>query len=495
MIGLLLHVGTRPDSGTTRMAERMAERMADSAMVDSAAVVAQYPHGSYAALVCKDFYTAVNGSWLEHTTLTALEDTLPTLGEHTDTASVSSWVALATAQRRIVSQLLTQASAAVNTTANTTTSTTTTAWTRVLGLFYKSCRGTPPPAGTVETDSGVTRCVAATYRELGDVLAHAYIASATTPAAIARVRALAEQLRAAMAARFRALPWMTAATKREALTKLAQMRFLIAMLPEDSSLAIYDTLTLSPTDYTANLAAVQYAEYLRTQWRDNHPRTDRLPTVSPIFTINAFYGPEQNTIDIPVALFHEPWFNPHAGAAEAVETYAGLGVILGHEMAHAFDREGFHKEELPTPSTDSTWTPAERTAYRAEVEKLKTEYDHFVVTNIHVSGAATLHENVADVGGVNVALDVYLHTVARHPQVQRNRSLTPTQQFFLTYAAIWRMKTRPERRQQMEASATHADQQWRVNGVLMTMPAFAQAFGCHPGDAMVLSPTERARLW
>jgi len=449
-------------------------------------------------LVCRDFYTAANGEWLDTAVLptdATVADTSPTLGERQDTISLSSWETLKVSGQRTMIRLLSHA--------RTVAATTTDPVLRVLGTFYGSCLVSPPQqsgqsaqpgqptqpgSGAPEADSGVARCVMATRQSLESVLSRAYLQYATTPATVARVRALTEQLRDAMAIRIRALPTLSPVTRAQAEKKLAQMRFLIAAPEHDIG---YDTLTLSPTDYTANLAAIHYVDYHKTLERQTDPDTTLRPSVSS-YTINAFYRANINAIEIPVTMFQEPWYNP---ARNTTENYAGLGMVLGHELSHAFDGEGFRGDTTDT----ATWTQRERAAYQIEAHKLIAEYDRFVVGDAHVSGERTLHENVADLGGVNVAFDVYMRAVkAGTVDVDRTTpgvaQPTPAQRFFLTYAGVWRVKARPKHGLDGVLDV-HSAHQWRVNGVLAAMPAFAQAFGCKAGDPMALAAADRPLLW
>jgi len=461
------------------------------------AVSISVPQGRYARLVCTDFYTAVNGDWADHMALPVnSSDTLPLFADRPDTLSISKWGILAAASAQSIRALLADARVAAPTTRDPLT--------RILGTFYQSCLVTPrdsmspasTPASTApapETDGGVARCVGATQEVLGNALSRAYLRAVTTPARLARARTLAEELRSAMEARFRAATWMSPRTKDQALHTLSRMRFLIGTTDGEVE---DDTVTLSPTDYAGNRAALQYVAYKRSLTQDEHTPKTLTHGATP-YTINALYRANVNAVEIPAALLHEPLFNPDS---DAIENYAGLGYIMGHEMSHAFDTEGFHANAADS----AAWTEGDRAYYRGEVAKLVAEYDGFTVGGLHMSGAQTIHENLADLGGVAAAFDVYMRYRRRHgqqPAVSRRRPsvdasrITPAQWFFLAYATINRVKQRHANDTMLLGLDGHSAYQWRVNGTLAAMPEFARAFDCKPGDPMALTASARPALW
>jgi hypothetical protein len=52
-----------------------------------------------------------------------------------------------------------------------------------------------------------------------------------------------------------------------------------------------------------------------------------------------------------------------------------------------------------------------------------------------------------------------------------------------------------ERLEVLLNSDPHAPAQYRAIGSASNMPAFAEAFGCKAGDAMVRGDTQRVRIW
>jgi len=455
----------------------------------SRAVSIQLPAGPHATEVCRDFYDAVNAEWTAKTQLPVdSSDTTQAFHTKFDTISINNFGIVAKDVRRTLIAILTDARVNAATTRDPVT--------RVLGMFYNSCLIAPRTDSgphSREKDGGVGRCVAATDEILGDALGRAYVTRVITPDVITRVRATADQLRATMAIRIRAIPWMSEETKKAALVKLAAMRFRVGNTELDS---VYTQLVLSPTDYAGNEVKARYVMYqhsLAQRGRMSDKNSWRFRQ----YTTNAQYIPGENAIEVPAVLFQEPYFNPHA---DAVENYAGLFAIVGHEVTHAFDTNGAQYDS--SGDVRNWWTDQDRERFLAQARKLVEQYDQFPVGDLHVDGAATVNENIADLGGVNLAFDMYMRSIRSRDQrrgrassAQRGRAMTPEQRFFVAYAAIWRAKSSPLHERQLLAIDSHSPHKWRVNGILANLPAFAKAFGCKPGDPMALAPAARAEIW
>jgi len=465
----------------------IAQRPAVSTATPTATLSATTPADASAVTPCTDFYLFVNGAWIAQTVLpVAPPDTVRTLAVRRDTMRVDNFTVVESGVRQILVKILTDARTAA-------LAGTKDPITRVLGLFYNSCLVTPPAdsaPGAKERDGGVARCVAATDDALGTALGRAYVRTVVAPATVARVDTLAERLRSAMRGRIVALTWMSPATKRAALAKLSRMRFRIGNPDADEE---YERLTLSPTDFEANRRSAEYVEY-QHQLKEFGAAPDQTGANTAWlyrqYTVNAQYIVTANILEIPAVLFQPPLFDP---AHDDVGNYAGLGHIIAHEITHAFDTNGAPFDSVGR--LNNWWAAGDTIPFQREVQKLVAQYDAYVaIDSQHVSGSLTVNENIADLGGLNVAFDAYMHTLGKTPRERRDGE-TPAQRFFKAFARTWRAKGSPLFVQQQAAEDVHAPPRWRVNGVLANVPAFARAFGCRAGDAMVLPEGRRASVW
>jgi len=430
---------------------------------------------------CQDFYTSVNASWLrrasaEVRTILATSRRLPEGSRDTvraDTIRIDAFTAIGAEVQRTLRRILDRARVAAATSGDSLV--------KVVGTYYASCLAAAPAdsAEAAATDGGVRRCIEATDRDLGIALGWLYVKEILSPTAQRRVIALTEQLRAAMDARLRANPWMTAETKAAARAKLAAMVFRVA---NPDSAKDYGRLVLSPTDFAANRRAVKYVTYQRSL-HDMAGMGDKQQWLFRQYFVNAAYFPQKNTLEVPAVMLQPPYFD---SSDDVAENYAGIGYVIGHEITHAFDPQGALYDA--TGAMRNWWVSSDRAAFAARSELLVAQYDRYRVRDsVGVNGPLTLNENVADLGGLNIALDAY--RAGRPPGAARD------QRFFRAYAAIWRSAGSPERDIRLAREDVHAPDQWRVNGVLANMPAFARAFGCRAGDAMVRAPKDLVDIW
>jgi predicted metalloendopeptidase len=142
------------------------------------------------------------------------------------------------------------------------------------------------------------------------------------------------------------------------------------------------------------------------------------------------------------------------------------------------------------------WTPADSTHFAGQAERIVRQFDGYVqVDTFHVNGKLTEGENIADLGGVLTGYDALERALRRDGRPGPIDGWTPEQRFFLGYAQSWRVNNRPERLRTRVKVDPHAPERWRVNGPLSDTPAFAQAFGCTPGDPMVRSQDSIPHIW
>jgi predicted metalloendopeptidase len=209
-------------------------------------------------------------------------------------------------------------------------------------------------------------------------------------------------------------------------------------------------------------------------------------------TVNAYYDPSKNEMVFPAGALAPQTFDP---AADDGANYGSLGGSwAGHELTHGFDDEGRHYDAAG--NLRDWWTPADSATFTQQAELVVQQFNEFIqVDTFHVNGRLTLGENIADWGGVLVGYDALQRALARRGNPGKIEGYTPEQRFFISYAQSWRTHVRPEQLRTRVTVDPHAPEQWRVNGPLANVPAFAQAFGCKEGDAMVRPKDKIPAIW
>jgi len=333
------------------------------------------------------------------------------------------------------------------------------------------------------------RCLRTTDGLIGEALGQAYIAKTFSPQARARAKAVIDDIRASFGERVKKLDWMSDATKKAALDKLAKMHEKVGYPDKWRD---YSALESTDGPFVVNVVRANAFEWKRTA---NRPGTavDTTEWGITVPTVNAFYDPSRNEMVFPAGALVPQTFDPNADDAA---NYGALGGSwAGHELTHGFDDEGRHYDAQG--NLRDWWTPTDSLKFTKEAQKVIDQFNGYIqVDTIHVNGALTLGENIADYGGLVTAYDALQRALARNGRPKQPiDGFTPEQRFFIAYAQTWRTHNRPEVMRTRAVTDPHAPEKWRDNGPLSNIPAFAAAFGCKPGDPMVRSPNLVPHLW
>ena len=341
-------------------------------------------------------------------------------------------------------------------------------------------------SGATEQQPRWKRCLAATDRDLGDILGKAYVDVAFPPKAKARALEMVHNLEAALDGKIAELAWMSPETKAAAKTKLAAFDEKIGYPDKFRDYSNVKITRASAFDNHMNARAAEAARNMervgkpveRGEWRMTAP------------TVNAFYQASLNSINFPAGILQPPFFD--ADADDPVN-YGGIGAVIGHEMSHGFDDRG--RQFDAKGNLRDWWTPADADKYKVQANRVADQFSSYTVNDtLHVNGRLTLGENIADLGGLAVAYNAMEKAIAGKPRTKID-GYTPEQRFFLAYARIWRAADRPEGLRTRVLTDAHSPAHWRVNGPLSNLKEFHDAWGCKDGDGMVRPVDLRARIW
>jgi predicted metalloendopeptidase len=323
--------------------------------------------------------------------------------------------------------------------------------------------------------------------EIGDALGQLYVGKYFPPEAKARALKLTDDLLAALKDRLATLEWMDAATRARAQEKLAAITVKIGY---PGKWRDYSTLDITPRSYAANILAADTYEVRRNLDKIGKP-VDRAEWHMTPPTINAYYSPNENSINFPAGILQPPFFDPNADDAT---NYGAIGTVIGHEMTHGFDDQG--RKFDARGNLSEWWTPESAAAFSARAAGIIGQYDAYTVLDgeLHVNGALTQGENIADLGGVKLAYAALQKALAGKPR-EKIDGLTPEQRFFLSYASVWREERRPEYRRNLIITDPHSPAEWRVRGPLSNLKEFWDAFGAKEGDKMRRPAAEIITIW
>jgi putative endopeptidase len=209
-------------------------------------------------------------------------------------------------------------------------------------------------------------------------------------------------------------------------------------------------------------------------------------------TVNAYFNPSQNEIVFPAGILQPPFFS--LSMDDAVN-YGAIGVVIGHEMTHGYDDEG--RKYDASGNLNDWWTDADAKDFEARAQKVVDEYNAFeVLPGVHVNGSLTLGENLADLGGVNIAYDALERALAKDPSRRKTiDGFTAEQRFFISFSQVWRTNIREAEARRLVTVDPHSPGQFRAVGPLVNVQAFYDAFQIQPGDRMWRPPEQRAKIW
>ncbi|WP_332640779.1 M13 family metallopeptidase [Brevundimonas sp.] len=330
------------------------------------------------------------------------------------------------------------------------------------------------------------RGVAQVDASLGEVLGREFVARHFPAESKAQMETLVANLRRAMTARIEGLDWMSPETKQQALYKMSRFGVKIGYPDEWRE---YDGLRLEPGDLYGNVERSAAFEWAFNVAKLGKPVNPLEWGMTPQ-TVNAYYNPVRNEIVFPAAILQAPFFDPNADPAV---NYGGIGAVIGHEITHGFDDQG-RKTDGDGVLRD-WWTAEDATKFEARAAVLGAQYSALTpLEGASVNGDLTMGENIADLGGLLLALDAY-HMSLNGAEAPVINGLTGDQRVFLGWAQVWRNNTRDEALRQQVTVDPHSPAQYRAAVSPRNIDAWYAAFGVQPGDEQYLAPEARARIW
>lgn len=323
-------------------------------------------------------------------------------------------------------------------------------------------------------------------QSLGEALAQLYVKKYFTEDAKKRMLDLVNNLQKAFEGRINKLDWMSDSTKAKAKEKLYAITKKIGYPDKWKD---YSKVTIARDKYFENIISAASNSYQFQLAKLNKP-VDKTEWFTTPPTVTAYYNPFANEIVFPAGILQTPYFDD---AADDALNYGGIGMVIGHEMTHAFDDQGAQFDK--NGNVTNWWTKDDYAKFRAKTQQVIDLYSSFTVLDtLHIKGALTVGENTADVGGVAIAYDAFKLT----RQGQDTATLggfTPDQRFFISVARIWRVKMKDEFLRLWINNNPHSPPMWRVNGPLMNSTHFYDAFHVQPGDKLYLTDSARLKIW
>jgi len=328
------------------------------------------------------------------------------------------------------------------------------------------------------------RCTENVDDDLGEALGQVYVEKYFSPDAKQQALKIVKEIEAAMAQDINSLPWMSAATKQQALVKLHGMANKIGYPDKWRD---YSKLEIVRGDELGNVTRARKFEFDRELAKIGKPLDRGEWGMSPP-TVNAYYSPQMNDINFPAGVLQPPAFDP---ASDAAPNYGDTGGTIGHELTHGFDDEG--RQFDAQGNLRDWWTADDGKEFVKRASCISDQYSTYtIVDDIKINGKLTLGEDVADLGGLILAYMAWKEDT-KGENLQPLDDLTPDQRFFVGYGQSWCGETRDETKRLRATVDPHSPEKYRTNGVVSNMPEFQEAFHCKAGSPMVNQ--NRCHVW
>ena len=340
--------------------------------------------------------------------------------------------------------------------------------------------------GAKEQQPRWKRCVQYTDRNLGEALGQIYVQKVFSPELKASTLDMVRRIEDAMEQRIRELDWMSPETKQQALTKLAGIRNKIGYPDKWRD---YSSVVIARDDFAGDVERARQFESRRDINKVGQPVDHGEWYISPP-TVDAYYSPQMNDINFPAGVLQPPLYDAKIDDAP---NYGDTGGTIGHELTHGFDDEGSQFDAKG--NLKNWWTKEDREKFDARTKCVEDQYAQYVVVDdVHINSKLTLGEDVADLGGEILAYISWKGAEAGK-QIEPVDGLTPDQRFFVGFAQWACANERPEELRMRAVTDPHSPPKDRINGVVVNMPQFSQAFSCKAGQPMVKPPDKVCKVW
>ena len=342
--------------------------------------------------------------------------------------------------------------------------------------------------GSKEQRPADERALATVNRSVGEALGQLYVDAKFPPEAKAKAELMIANVIEAFKTRIQKLDWMSEATKIMAIKKLDKFTVKIAYPDEWKDYS--KMLVSADKSYFENSAAVNKWRELESFAKIGELVDKKEWGMSPQ-TVNAYFNPLNNEIVFPAAILQPPFYNYQAD--EAVN-YGGIGAVIGHEISHAFDDSGSRFDA--DGNVKNWWTDEDLAAFTERGNALAAQYDAVqVLDSVYVNGKFTLGENIGDLGGLLGAYDGLQRFYKDNGRPDDIDGFTAEQRFFMSWATVWRTKSRDEALRTQIKTDPHSPGRVRAIQPLLNIQSFYDAFDIKEGDAMYLAPEKRVSIW
>jgi putative endopeptidase len=342
--------------------------------------------------------------------------------------------------------------------------------------------------GTKEQRPRWKRVLSAQEGALGDALGQLFVKQYFPEKTKARYVDLTEKIVESYREHIQKLDWMSDSTKEKAIVKL---NAITKKVGNPSKWKDYTAMNITRDSYCKNIIESNKWHFNYEAQKLNKP-VDRTEWSMTPQTYNAYYNPSNNEIVLPAAIFTAPGYKDEEIDDAVIYGYVGASTI-GHELTHGFDDEGRQFDEKG--NLKNWWSKEDEAKFKVKANLLVDQFNKYtVLDSLHPNGKATLGENIADLGGIVIALDAFKKT-KQYKEGKLIAGLTPLQRYFMGYAYGWMQTRTKEKLAAQILTDVHAPIFLRVNGPMSNCDEWYKTFNVTAQNKMYRDSLSRVRIW
>lgn len=337
------------------------------------------------------------------------------------------------------------------------------------------------------------RCVVDLEETMEFGLASLYVKKALTDEGKRMATEMVKNITQAFKRNLVSVEWMDVSTKAKAFEKVDSIRDNIGYpdyVKNDTYLDIlYNRVKVDEKKYFENALNV-YREKRASNLLLLDKPVDKSAYDLPPTLVEAYFDPNKNKMVFLAGIMNVPFYDTDGPMAL---NYGALGLVVGHEVTHAFDDLGRMFDG--NGEKKNWWTKSSTDAFNKRSKCMVEQYGNYTLYGENVNGGLTLGENIADNGGIKVAYLAYKDWERTHGKEAKlpGIDLTMDQLLFVSHGQVWCGAYREEYAKRALKTDYHSPAKYRTIGPLSNLKAFSDAFKCPLGTPM--NPIKKCRVW
>eukprot|EP00063_Salmo_salar_P014186 XP_013989021.1 PREDICTED: endothelin-converting enzyme 1-like isoform X4 [Salmo salar] len=336
-------------------------------------------------------------------------------------------------------------------------------------------------------------CVSDTDSALGFALGALFVKATFAEDSKAIAEDMVSEIKWAFEDSLKYVDWMDQGTKKAAKEKAEAIYNMVGypkfiMDPKELDKVFNDFEVVSDLYFQNVMQYYNFSARVTADQLRKTPNRDQWSMTPP--TVNAYYNPTKNEMVLPAGILQAPFYSRSWPKAL---NFGGIGVVMGHELTHAFDDQG--REYDKDGNLRSWWKNSSVEAFKKQTQCMVEQYSNYSINKEALNGKHTLGENIADNGGLKAAYKAYVNWIAKNGEEATLPALGMTnhQLFFVGFAQVWCSVRTPESSHEGIITDPHSPSRFRVIGTISNSHDFSEHFGCKADAPM--NPKHKCELW